>query len=327
MKQPPSFTRRGVLAGLAGSAFGLPAFAQSGFPNRPVKIIVPWPAGGGSDVSVRLLVPGLTQRLGQPVVIDNKAGASGAIGHALAARSPADGYTLLYSTADTHSIVSHTHAQPPFDARKDFVGIATMGLYPMGLAVHASVPARNVKEFVAWAGEQKPAVGYGTVGVGSAGHILCEAFRDTAKVDMLHVPFEGRRPAHAGAAGQPDRHHLHARGLARPAPAQRRGAHDRRDRPRAAAQLSRRAHFQGAGHPAGEWLPGGIVAPTGLPANIVAQLHDAIEATLADPGPAEQNRKLSTLVERMAQPDFHRYMLAEYDRWGRYIKAANITVT
>ncbi|RYY57292.1 MAG: tripartite tricarboxylate transporter substrate binding protein [Comamonadaceae bacterium] len=197
----------------------------------------------------------------------------------------------------------------------------------MGLAVHASVPARNVQQFVQWAGDQKQAVGYGTVGIGSAGHILCEAFRDTARVNLLHVPFQGgAQLTQALLASQVPATFTHVVSL------------DQHLRSGALRMIGvtateRLPNFpdvptfkeQGIALENGSW--GGIVAPTGVPAGVVATLHDAIEATLADPGPAEQNRKLSTLVSRMSQTDFHRSILAEYERWGRYIKAANISVT
>jgi tripartite-type tricarboxylate transporter receptor subunit TctC len=327
MKKPGTLTRRDLLAGIASSALVLPTQAQGAYPSRPVRIIVPWPAGGGSDVSTRLLVPGLTKRLGQPIVIENRAGASGAIGHAVAAKSPADGYTLLYSTADTHSIVPHTTGQTQFDARRDFVGIASLGMYPLGLAVHSSVPARNIAEFVQWAKTQKDPVGYGSVGTGSAGHILCEAFRDTAKVNLLHVPYQGGAQLTQALLGNqiPSTfthvvsldQHLRSGALRMIGVTARERLPNFPDVPT----------FKEQGVPLenGSW--GGIVAPTGVPADIVAKLHDAIEATLADPQPAEQNTKYSTIVEKMSQADFHKYMMAEYDRWGSYIKAAKITVT
>jgi tripartite-type tricarboxylate transporter receptor subunit TctC len=328
--QQSRITRRQLVAGLAGvagSAIGLPSLAQSGYPNRPIRIIVPWPAGGGSDVSTRLLVPGLTQRLGQPVVIDNRPGASGAIGHALAAKSPADGYTLLYSTADTHSMVPHLYKQPNFDARRDFVGIGTMGLYPLGIAVHSSVPARNLQQFVQWIKAAKTPVTCASVGTGSAGHILLEAFKDMARTDLLHVPYQGGAPMMQGLlANQVTSTFTHVVTL---------DQHLRAGTVRMIAVTSRERlpnfpdvpTFKEQGIPLenGSW--GGIVAPAGTPPEIVARLHDALEATIADPVPAETNRNLSTVVEKMSQPDFHRYMLAEYERWGKYIRDAKITIT
>jgi tripartite-type tricarboxylate transporter receptor subunit TctC len=315
-----------VLASLALATVALPLRAQSGFPNRPIRIIVPWPAGGGSDASTRLLVPGLARRLGQPVVVENRAGASGAIGHAVVAKSPADGYTLLYSSADTHAIVPHTQAQTLFDSRRDFVGVASLGMYPLALAVPASSPARSVQQFVQSAREQKDPVSYGTVGTGSAGHILCEAFRDAAKINMLHVPYQGGAPLmQALLAGQLASTFTHVVSL------------DQHLRSGALRMLAVTAKerlpnypdvptFRELGFPLenGSW--GGILAPAGVPADILAKLHAAIEATLADPGPAEQNRNLSALVENMSQADFNRFILSEYDRWGRFVRAAKISV-
>ena len=124
----PQLSRRRVLGGIAAGALGslaLPGFAQSGaFPNRPIKIIMPWAAGGGGDVLVRAMLPSLSAKLGQPVVVENRPGAIGTIGSLAAARSPADGYTLVYGAADSHSIAPHIMKQSPYDAKKEFTAVA-----------------------------------------------------------------------------------------------------------------------------------------------------------------------------------------------------------
>ena len=139
--QSSRISRRQVLGAAAATALGslpIAAMAQSGpYPNRPIKIIMPWAAGGGGDVLVRAMLPSLSARLGQPVVVENRPGAIGTIGSAVAARSPADGYTLVYGAADSHSIAPHILKQSPYDSKKEFVAVAPIGFTPLALTVHA----------------------------------------------------------------------------------------------------------------------------------------------------------------------------------------------
>ncbi len=317
-RQFTSAVALGGIGAMSGSAL-----AQSAYPNKPIKIVVGWPAGGGADVSVRLLVAGLSQRLGQPIVVDNKGGASGAIAHSLVARSPADGYTLLFSSGDTHSLLPHLYKDPQF-AVKDFVGVASLGGYPMGLAVQPSIPVNNIAQLKAWAKDKKVQITFGTGGVGSAGHVLGEAFADMAKVDLLHVPYQGSAPMFQGMlGGQINAVFTHVAAMADYV---RAGS----VRLLAVTAKQRLPAFpdaptfveQGIPLENGSW--GGILAPAGTPMEIVAKVHDAVEATLADPAPAELNKKLSTVVEPMSQVDFEKFIVKQNELWGKFIRDANI---
>jgi tripartite-type tricarboxylate transporter receptor subunit TctC len=324
------FTRRavlgtigtGMLAGVAGSAL-----AQQGpYPSRPIKIIMPWPAGGAGDVIVRLMAPHLSQRLGQPVVVENRVGAMGTIGSLAAARSAPDGYTLVYAGADSHSIAPHVLKQVPYDARREFVAVAPIGFFPLGLVVNASHPAKNLGEFLQMAKAAKQSLTFGSWGPGSSGHIIMEAFKDVSKVNMLHVPYAGTAPlVQAQLSNQIDSS-INALSVLEP--------HVRAGTLRLLAITAKERVPQFSGIPImkeigisidmGPWI--GIHAPSGVPGDVLSKLHDAIEATLREPAVVEQTKKMIMVIDHMDQPAYQRFFLSEYDRWGQYIRNAKVTV-
>ncbi len=325
-----NITRRTALTTLGVgmlSAAGLPALAQQGsYPNRPIKIIMPWAAGGGGDVIVRLMGPGLSQRLGQPVVVDNRPGAIGTIGSLAAARSPADGYTLVYAGADSHSIAPHVLKQIPYDARKDFVALAPIGFFPLGLVVSASHPAKNLAQFLQMAKDAKEPLTFGSWGQGTSGHITMEAFKVASKVRMLHVPYNGTAPLVQAQLGQQIDSSINALAVIEP--------HIRSGALRLLAVTAKERVPQfpdvpmmkemGISIDMGPWI--GLFGPAGMPADIVARLHDAIEATLREPAIVEQTKKMIMIIDRMDQKSYQNFYNAEYDRWGQYIKTANVTI-
>ncbi|WP_353207457.1 tripartite tricarboxylate transporter substrate binding protein [Sphingorhabdus sp.] len=323
-------TRRTALSTLGVgmlSAVGVPGMAQQGpYPNRPIKIIVPWAAGGGGDVVVRLMVPSLSQRLGQPIIVDNRPGATGTIGSLAAARSPADGYTLVYGAADSHSIAPHLLKQAPYDSKKDFVAVAPIGFPPLGLVVSASHAAKNFEQFLQMAKRAKEPFTFGSWGQGSSGHITMEALKQVAKVDLLHVPYNGTAPlAQAQLAGQVDcsintlpvvEQHIRAGTL----------------RLLAITAKERLPQFvdipvmkeMGISIDMGPWL--GFLAPAGTPDNILLRLNAAIEATLREPAIVEQMKKMIMIIDYMDQRTYQTFYNAEFDRWGQYIRTAKVTL-
>lgn len=330
IKTRSNLRRRDLLATfIASAAAGAPlaALAQSGpYPSRPIKIIMPWAAGGGGDVLVRAITPSLAQRLGQPVIVDNRPGAIGTIGSLLAARSPADGYTLVYGTADSHSIAPHVLKTAPYDSRKDFVAIAPIGFTPLALVVHASHPARSFAQFLQSAKEAKEPRTFGSWGQGSSGHITMEALKQAARINPLHVPYNGTAPLmQAQLAKQVDcsivpvlvaEQHVNA-GTVR--------------------MLAVTARARLASHPdvpimkefgveldMGPWL--GFLGPAGLPADIVQRLNAAITASIAEPQVAETMKKMAMVIDTMSPAAYQSFHDSEYDRWGRYIRAAKISL-
>ncbi|MBN9411955.1 MAG: tripartite tricarboxylate transporter substrate binding protein [Burkholderiales bacterium] len=188
-------SRRRHLAALAAAGatllLGTPgALAQERFPARPVTLVVPFAAGGATDVIARLIGQKLGERWGQPVVIDNRAGATGAIGSTFVARAPADGYTLLMATASTHSVAPAVNPKLPY-GMKDFSPVSLVATFPNMLVVHPSVPARNMAEFIALLKAEPDRYNYASTGAGGSVHLAAELFKIATRTQMVHVPFKG----------------------------------------------------------------------------------------------------------------------------------------
>jgi tripartite-type tricarboxylate transporter receptor subunit TctC len=185
-----------ALVALAIVAHCAPALAQ--FPDKPIRLVVPFPPGGGADNLARTIAPKAAQILGQPIVIDNKPGAGGNIGAVEVARAPADGYTLLHGTNGTHGINHALYAKPGFDPVKDFVPIARWTVIPAMLVVHPSVPAGNAQELVAYLKANPNRVSFGSAGNGTTSHLAGTLFGNLTGTDIVHVPYKGGGPALAG---------------------------------------------------------------------------------------------------------------------------------
>lgn len=179
---------------LALAVLAMPAFAQS-YPSRPIRIVAPFPAGGGVDIVSRALAQKLSAALGQSVIVDNRAGADGMIGSEMVARSPKDGYTLLFASTGPLVINPALNAKMPYDIVRDFAPI-TLGVEnPMCLVIHPSVPAHSVRELIAFAKARPGQLNYASGGVGNALHLAGEIFKTLTGVDIVHVPYKGGAPA------------------------------------------------------------------------------------------------------------------------------------
>lgn len=181
-----------ALLGLLGALSGTLSQAQS-FPTKPVRIIVPQTPGGASDALARIVGQKLSEKWGQPVVIENRAGAGGNIGMDAVAKAPADGYTLLMSYVGSHAINVSIYKKLPFDPEADFSAVATLANVPFVAAANAHLPVSNMKELAAYAA--KNPVSFGSAGNGSVNHLLGEMFSTTSQIKMLHVPYKGAAPA------------------------------------------------------------------------------------------------------------------------------------
>ena len=198
----PSISRRRLLAaaGLVGAA---PAWASGGppeagggsYPSRPIKIIAPFSAGGGTDFISRVLSTRLAQALGQPIVVENRAGANGAIGADAVAKAAPDGYTLLIGTAGSNGINAAVYEKLPFDTVRDFAGISLLARAPMLLLAHPSVKANNAQELIAEVKRSGVPYSYSTAGIGSVGHAAGVLFAQTTGAELTHVPYKGAAPA------------------------------------------------------------------------------------------------------------------------------------
>lgn len=177
------------------------AFAQGAFPDKPIRLIVPFPPGGGADNLARAIVPRAAEILGQAIVIENKPGAGGNIGAAEVARAAPDGYTLLQGTNGTHGINQALYAKPGFDALKDFTPIARWTVIPAMLVVNPAVPANNVRELIAYIKANPGKVSFASAGNGTTSHLAGILFKNATGTDIQHIPYKGGGPALAGLMG------------------------------------------------------------------------------------------------------------------------------
>lgn len=285
----------------------------------------PWPAGGGSDVVARAVAIPLSEQLKQPVVIDNRPGANGGIGSASVARAPADGYTLVWVTADTHAMNPHVYPKMAYDPRNDFAPIGIVGYFPYALVVNAAFPANNVAEFAQQAKQRPGKVSFASWGVGGSAHVAMEMVKAQGNFDVLHVPYTGAAPAlQAVSAGQVDSMIL-PMSVAKPqadggkvkllglaSPKRFAGAPD----------LKTFAE-QGVPVDAGTWV--GFMAPAGTPDAVLQRVNRAVAAVLESPQMREQLVKMNVdPATPQTTAQFKDFISAEYDRWGKTIRAAKI---
>jgi len=180
---------------LLAACFASAAALAAGFPERPVTLVVPYPPGGATDIVARIVAKGMTQRLGQTVLVDNKAGAGTAIGAGAVAQAAPDGYTLLISSNTTFTVNPALKSKLPYDAQKSFESIGLIGTSPLVLLAKPSLPASNVKELVALAKAQPGKLAYGSFGNGTTSHFAGEMFKIATGAEILHVPYKGSSPA------------------------------------------------------------------------------------------------------------------------------------
>lgn len=305
----------GTAAIAAGSAAAQPApAAQSDYPNRPVVLVVPFPAGGVTDLAARLVARGLAEQLGQPVVVDNRGGAAGRIGAEAVARARADGYTLLFGLSVTHGMLMAATNRPAYDPLKSFTPIAPLYWYSSVLICNPSVPARTVKELVAYARAKPDGFVYSSAGVGSGVHFTAEHFAALAGLKTLHVPFRGGAPAiQAVIGGQVD---CSFDGAARPFIAS--GAvralattGSRRDVQYPAVPTFDESGF--AGFDMTIWQ--GLFAPAQLPADIAARLRRAVHDAAASPAVVEQARSLGLNPLGGGAAELEKLIAAEVEKY------------
>jgi tripartite-type tricarboxylate transporter receptor subunit TctC len=191
-------TRRHVIAvaaaALASTAIGVSANPVADYPSRPVTIVVPFPAGGATDITARIVAEGLGKKWGQSVVVDNRAGAGGNVGSELVARAAGDGYTIVLGVTGSHGINTSLYSSMRFHPLKDFQPVTQATLYPNAIVVNASVPANNLQELLALVKAKPDHYSYGSDGNGTASHLGMELLRNRAKLDIVHVPYRGSAP-------------------------------------------------------------------------------------------------------------------------------------
>jgi tripartite-type tricarboxylate transporter receptor subunit TctC len=303
-----------VLLALAGAAH-----AET-YPSKPIKLIVPWPPGGGVDTSARMISQPLSERLGQPIVIENRPGAAGNIGTALAAREKPDGYTLLMGSLSPNSVNPHLYTSLDFDPVKDFEAIALVYTVPSFLVVPAASPVNSAKELVAHATANPGKLNMGSGGVGSSQHLFGVMFTNATKIETVHVAYKGTSPAETALiAGQVDL---------------------MLDPPTclpfvAAGKLKALAVASPVRNPALPdvptldelGIPGvhtstyyGVMAPAGTPKEIVDKLNAEINAILKTDEMRARMAKMAAVAGSGTAEDFKKFVLAEIDRYGEIVR-------
>jgi tripartite-type tricarboxylate transporter receptor subunit TctC len=298
------------------------AHAQA-YPVKPVRIISPYPPGGLGDLLPRAIAAGLSEPLGQQVIVDNRPGASQIIGMQLAAKSPPDGYTLVFGSVTSLAINPSAHKNLPYDPVKDFAPIALCVTTPLFLVVHPSVPAKNVKELIALARAGPGQLLFGSGGNGSSNHLAGELFKSLAHVDLVHVPYKGAGPAMVDVMAG----HIHlmfgAAGLAEARAGKVRvlGVTSAK-RAGAAPQVPTIAESGVPGYEATIWF--GLLAPAGTPASIVARLSNEIRNVLLQPKMREQFNTVE--ITPSSPEEFASLIRREMPKWRKVIEGAKITM-
>lgn len=321
-------SRRHLLAVAASgvcATLAAPARADA-FPSRPIRMIVPYGAGGGSDFVGRLLAQKLTETLGWNVVVDNKAGAAGLIGTDAAAKSAADGYTLLLADA-AHATNAAVHVKTPFDPVKDFAPLSLVGSSPQLLVAHPSVPASSLRELLALPRERSRELSVGTPGQGTIPHLLCETLRVKTGLDLIHVPYKGGSSALSDAVGGQIPLVINS------VPACMPHLEARRLKVLAIASPARHPRMPSV-QTFAESVPGmvgqawyGLMAPARTPPDILQPLNAAIDKVLALP---EVKAKLaSAFIDPMpgGPQAFAGYLNDEIARWQAVVKLTGVTAS
>lgn len=295
------------------------------WPERPIKLVLPYSAGGPTDVVARIIAEHLGVQLKQPVVVENIAGASGMIGSKAVANAAPDGYTLLFAVADTNSINPHIFSNMGYDAQRDFTPVALTGNNPAAIIVRPGLPATDVKSFLKLARESPKRLTYASWGIGSSGHIRMEMLREWGGVELLHVPYPGSAPAISALMGG----HVDAMLVPLTVAAQQHQAGKVRiigvSTPARIPAAPDAQTFVEQGIPIDitVWL--GILAPAKTPEAVVATLNRGINAVLQDPQARATLTKAGMQVAAPNSPqDFGHFLAQEYTRWGKTIKDAGI---
>ena len=310
-----------VLATLLASGV---AYTQS-YPSKPVRYIVPYPPGGSPDMIGRVLSEQLSRKWGQQLVVDNRAGASGTVGAAVAAKAPADGYTLFQCNIASNAIAASLYAKLQYDPRRDFAPVTRIGTAPNAIVVHPSLPVKTIAEFIVYAKANPGKLTYGTSGIGSSGHLATELLRTMTAINIVHVPYKGAAQVLADLlGGQIMVNVSNVPALVSPAQAGR-------VRALAVTGAKRSAQLPGvptmveSGYPdfdVTSWY--GVCAPAGTPSAILDKLHTDFSAVLALP---EVNQRLTEMVVDVAptsRAEFDAFIRFETNRWETVAKNAGI---
>ena len=318
----------GAFAGSLSAAMVLaagPVHAADSYPSKPIRIVCPFPPGGGADAVARILGDKLSARTGNPVIIDNRAGAGGAIGAGIVAKAEPNGYTLLLGSSSVLATGPALQGRSYQAVASEFSAVSLIGKIAYVLVTHPSIPANSVAEFIRYAASSSERINYASSGVGTASHLAMELFKSMARIDLLHVPFKGSSPAVIALIGGqvqtgfnnmvPVLPHIRSgrlRALGVSGPRRWSGLPDV---PTIAASGL-------PGYEALQWY--GVVLPFGTPRAIADRLHDEIGAILQMPEVREHLSSEGGEVIGSTPEELARYMEQEIAKWTKVVKAANI---
>ena len=315
--------RRCAAAALLACAPG--ALCAQAYPVKPLRMVVPFAPGGGTDVIARYLAAGMSESMGRQVVVDNRGGANGIIGTEIVARAPADGYTLLF-VSSPHSVNPSLY-KLTFDTLRDFAPIAMVATSPYVLVVHPSLPARNVKELIALAKQRPDQITYGSGGSGSSAHLAAELFNQMAGVKLREIPYKGAGPALlATLSGESSLVFGNALTVK---------PHIESGRLRALGTASAKRSPSSPDLPtiAESGVPGyradavlGFLAPARTPRPIVDRLNAEAHKVMRQPGAVEAMRGMGVDIALSTPEEFGRIIESEMQRWGKVVRALNIKV-
>jgi tripartite-type tricarboxylate transporter receptor subunit TctC len=315
---------RNRLVALLVAALAAPAVMAQGFPSKPIRIVVPFAAGGAVDVVARAVGQRMAEQMGSPVVVDNRPGASANLGAELVAKAAPDGYTLLMG-ANGLATNGTLFKNLPFDTLRDFAPIARVGYAPLVLVVPPSSPAKSLQELIALAKAQPGSLNYGSAGNGGSGHLATELLRINTKIDVVHVPYKGGAPALTDLMGSrlsfmlinpiealPNIKAQRLRALAVASP-------------KRIVLLPDVPTFTEAGVPgydASVWW--GLVAPAKTPKEVVAKLSEEALKALQDEGVREKLSGLGAVVDPAGPEQFGKFLKDEIEKWALVIKTSAI---
>jgi tripartite-type tricarboxylate transporter receptor subunit TctC len=318
-------TRRSILAGMAGLVVAPTrgALAQT-YPSRPISLLVPWAPGGSTDILARIVALHLHQSMGQPVVIENRTGASGNIGTGAVARAAADGYTLLFNTMSVHTMNHALFATMPFDGVKDFSPITLLAYVTNTMVVHPSVPANTVGEFIAYAKANPGKIAYASSGPGSTNHLCAALLEKMAGIEMLHVPYRGGAPAVADTVGGQTQLFFTAGTQSL--------EHVKAGRLKLLGLTeAKRSPLLPDVPTVGETVPGyemtvwyGAFGPPGMPKDIVMRLNAEIGRALSIPDVKKRMADIAVEVAASTPEELGARMRQDAEKWGTIIKGLGI---
>ncbi len=310
----------------AALALGCSSFTQAqDYPNKPVKLIVPFPPGGGTDILARPIAQKLSEKWGQPVIVENRGGAGGNIGTKAAADAAPDGYTLIFGVLGTHAVNQSLYANPGFDSTVDFAAITMVANTPNILVVHPSVPVKTMADLIAYAKANPNKLNYASPGNGSPSHLATEIFKSMAGIQITHVPYKGSGPAMADMLGGQTQvwianapvvlQHIESGKL-------RALATTSAKRPAVAAEVPTIAEAGLTGYEADTWY--GVFAPAKTPQPILDQLNKDIVAVLNLPDIRKKFASEGAEIVADSSASFTQKLRADVAKWKKVIADLNL---